>query len=65
MAALRCLQKGHESGRSGRLISQPERDRFGFEIHMHFPEHSLLFPEILRWNPASLNALPTSLSAEG
>ena len=40
-------QRGSQ-GCSGRLISQPERDRFGVEIHMHFVEHSLLFSEILR-----------------
>lgn len=50
--------------RSGRLI-KPERDWFGVEIHMHFLEHSQVFSEILRCNPASLNAMPTSLSAEG
>ena len=36
------------AGLSGRLTSQPERDRLGIAIHIHFPEHSLLFPAILR-----------------
>jgi hypothetical protein len=37
----------HESGRSGRLIGQLERDAFGVAIRMHYPERSPLFPEIL------------------
>ena len=34
--------------RSGRLIGQWERYPFGVEIHIHLPEHRLLFPAILR-----------------